>query len=203
MRVSNDTLRSAFLAALDAAQRRVIDTQEKVSSGKRVNKPSDDPVAAARIAHLDASLSRLDQYKSNSDFARNQLGLEESALNDVVSGLQRVRELALQGNNSTTSFSDRKDIASEVRQTRDALLALANITDVDGRHLFGGYVEAATPFTKTASGAVVYNGDQGQRTLQISDSRFVAINDSGAEVFQRIPQGNGTFVLSGSPANTG
>ena len=203
MRVSNDTLRSAFLAALEAAQRRVIDTQEKVSSGKRVNKPSDDPVAAARIAHLDASLSRLDQYKSNSGFARNQLGLEESALNSAMDNLQRVRELALQGNNSTTSDSDRKDIAAEIRQARDALLALANTTDVDGRHLFGGYVEGAVPFTTTASGSVVYNGDQGQRSLQISDTRFVAINDSGSDVFQKIPQGNSTFTLAANPANTG
>jgi flagellar hook-associated protein 3 FlgL len=203
MRVSNDTLRSAFLAALDAAQRRVIDTQEKVSSGRRVNKPSDDPVASARMAHLDASLSRLDQYQSNSGFARNQLGLEESALSDVIDNLQRVRELALQGNNGTTSDSDRKDIAAEIRQVRDALLTLANTTDVDGRHLFGGYVEETAPFTKTAGGGVVYNGDQGQRTLQISDSRFVAINDSGADVFQKIPQGNGTFTLAVNPANTG
>lgn len=203
MRVSNDTLRSAFLAALEAAQRRVIDTQEKVSSGKRVNKPSDDPVSAARIAHLDASLSRLDQYKSNSDFARNQLGLEESSLTSVVDSLERVRELALQGNNSTASDSDRVTIAAEIRQARDALLALANTTDVDGRHLFGGYNEAATPFTATSTGNIVYNGDQGQRMLQISDSRFVAINDSGSDVFQKIPQGNGTFTLSVTPTNTG
>jgi flagellar hook-associated protein 3 FlgL len=203
MRVSNDTLRSAFLAALEAAQRRVIDTQEKVSSGKRVNKPSDDPVAAARIAHLDASLSRLDQYKSNSVFARNQLGLEESALTSVIDNLQRVRELTLQANNSTTSDSDRKDIAAEISQARDALLALANTTDVDGRHLFSGYVEGAVPFTTTASGGVVYNGDQGQRSVQISDSRFVAINDSGSDVFQKVPQGNGTFTLAVNPTNTG
>jgi flagellar hook-associated protein 3 FlgL len=203
MRVSNDTLRSAFLSALESAQRRVIDTQEKVSSGKRVNKPSDDPVAAARIAHLDASLSRLDQYKSNSDFARNQLGLEESALNSVMDNLQRIRELTLQANNATTSDSDRKDIAAEIRQARDALLALANTTDVDGRHLFGGYVEGAAAFTTTSTGNVVYNGDQGQRSLQISDSRFVAINDSGSDVFQKIPQGNGTFTLAANPANSG
>jgi len=203
MRVSNDTLRSSFLAALESAQRRLIATQEKVSSGKRVNKPSDDPVAAARIAHLDASLSRLDQYKFNSDFARNQLGLEESSLNSVLDNLQRVRELALQANNATTSDSDRRDIAAEVSQAKDALLALANTTDVDGRHLFGGYVEQATPFTRSTGGAVVYNGDQGQRTLQISDSRFVAINDSGSDVFQKIPQGNGTFTLAANPANTG
>jgi flagellar hook-associated protein 3 FlgL len=74
---------------------------------------------------------------------------------------------------------------------------------VDGRHLFGGYVEATTPFTVGAGGAVTYNGDQGQRTLQISDTRFVAINDSGAEIFQRIRNGNGTFALATSAANTG
>jgi flagellar hook-associated protein 3 FlgL len=203
MRISNDTLRSAFLAALDAAQRRVLDTQEKVSTGKRVNSPSDDPVAAAQVAHLDASLSRLDQYQSNTTFARNQLGLEEETLKNVIDNLQRIRELTLQANNSTASDGDRRTIAAEIRQYRDELLTLANTTDVDGRHLFGGYNEAATPFTATASGNVVYNGDQGQRTLQISDSRFVAINDSGADVFQRIPEGNGTFVLGVNTGNTG
>jgi flagellar hook-associated protein 3 FlgL len=203
MRISNDTLRSAFLAALDAAQRRVLDTQQKVSTGKRVNSPSDDPVAAARVAHLDASLSRLDQYQSNTVFARNQLGLEEEAVKTAIDNLQRIRELALQANNSTASDGDRRIIAAEIRQYRDSLLTLANTTDVDGRHLFGGYSEVATPFTVDASGTVVYNGDQGQRTLQISDSRFVAINDSGAEVFQRIPEGNGTFVLGVNPSNTG
>jgi flagellar hook-associated protein 3 FlgL len=203
MRVSNDTLRSAFLAALDDARQRMLDTQGKISTGLRVNTPSDDPVAAARVAHLDASLSRLDQYQANAVFARNQLGLEEEALNEVIGSLQRIRELTLQANNGTASNGDRHIIAAEIRQHRDALLTIANTTDVDGRHLFGGYREASAPFTVNAGGAVAYNGDAGQRTLQISDSRFVAINDSGADVFQRIREGNGTFVLGVDPANTG
>ncbi len=203
MRVSNDTLRSAFLAALDDARRRVVETQHQVSTGLRINSPSDDPVAAARVAHLDASLARLDQYQANAIFARNQLGLEEESLSEAIGHLQRIRELTLQANNGSASSGDRQIIASEIRQHRDALLALANTTDVDGRHLFAGYREAATPFTVAAGGSVVYNGDQGQRTLQISDSRFVAINDSGADVFQRIPEGNGTFVVGVSAANTG
>ena len=203
MRVSNDTLRSAFLAALDDARRRVVETQQQVSTGLRINSPSDDPVAAARVAHLDSSLARLDQYQANAIFARNQLGLEEEALGEAIGHLQRIRELTLQANNGSASSGDRQVIASEIRQHRDGLLALANTTDVDGRHLFAGYRESATPFTVAAGGSVVYNGDQGQRTLQISDSRFVAINDSGADVFQRIPEGNGTFVAGVSAANTG
>ena len=203
MRVSNDTLRSAFLSALDDARRRVLDTQQKVSTGLRVNSPSDDPVAAARIVHLDASLARIEQYGANAIFARNQLGLEEEALNDVIGNLQRIRELVLQANNSSASNADRQIIAAELRQHRDALLTLANTTDVDGRHLFGGFREASAPFTVNASGNVVYGGDQGQRTLQISDSRFVAVNDPGSDVFERIPEGNGTFVLDVNAANTG
>lgn len=203
MRVTNDTMRSAFLAALDDARRRVVDTQQQVSTGLRVNTPSDDPVAAARIAQLDASLTRLDQYHANSLFARNQLGLEEEALTEAIGNLQRIRDLTLQANNASTSAADRQIIAGEIRQQRSALLALANTTDVDGRHLFGGYRETATPFVADASGAIVYNGDQGQRTLQISDSRFVPINDSGADVFQRIAEGNGTFVLGTGAGNTG
>src|SRR5262245_18335437 len=147
MRISNDTLRSAFLSALDEARRRVLDTQEKVSTGLRINQPSDDPVAAARVAHLGASLTRLDQYHTNAIFARNQLGLEEEALTEVIGSLQRIRELALQANNSTASAADRSIIAAEIRQHRDAILTVANTTDVDGRHLFAGYREQTTPFT--------------------------------------------------------
>ena len=203
MRVSNDTLRSAFLAALDDARRRVLETQKQVSTGLRINSPSDDPVAAARVAHLDSSLARLDQYHANAGFARHQLGLEEEALSEAIGTLQRIRELTLQANNSTASDGDRRLIAGEIAEHRAALLAIANTTDVDGRHLFAGYSEATTPFTIAAGGSVVYNGDQGQRALQISDSRFVAVNDSGAEVFQRIPEGNGTFVLGVGAANAG
>jgi len=203
MRVSSETLRAAFLSALDTAQRRLVETQAQVASGKRVNNPSDDPLAAARIAHLDASLARLDQYQANGVIARNQLGLEENSLGAAIDDLQSVKELVVQANNATISSSDRQVIANELRQRRDALLTLANNTDSDGRYLFGGYSENGAPFSVAAGGNVVYNGDQGQRTLQISDTRFVAINDSGAQVFQNIPNGNGTFAIAANAANTG
>jgi flagellar hook-associated protein 3 FlgL len=203
MRVTNDTLRQAFLDSLAAAQRRIVDTQQQVSSGQRVNTPSDDPVAAARIAQLDASLTRIAQYRDNATIARNQLGLEEQSLASAVDNLQRVRELAVQANNATMSDSNRAAIAAELRQRRDALRSLANTTDADGKYIFAGYSESSQPFTVGAGGAVVYNGDQGQRTLQVADTRRVAVNDSGAQVFQRIPTGNGTFTLAAGAGNTG
>jgi flagellar hook-associated protein 3 FlgL len=203
MRISNETMRMAFLSAMEDVRQKVATTQRQLATGHRVNSPSDDPVAAARIANLDNALARMDQYQSNSGFARNQLGIEEEALNEGIGNLQRVRDLVLQANNATTTAADRRVIAAEIAELRDALLAIGNTTDTDGRYLFGGYSDSTTPFTVGATGAVTYNGDQGHRTLQISDSRFVAVNDSGADVFQKIVQGNGTFVLDVNAANTG
>src|SRR5688572_403045 len=126
MRVSNDTLRSVFLNAIEDVQRRIVDTQTQVSTGRRINAPSDDPIASARIAELDASLSRLDQYQANSTIARNQLGLEEEALAATVDTLQRIRELAVQGNNATLSDADRDIVARELRDHVETLRSLAN-----------------------------------------------------------------------------
>lgn len=203
MRVTSDTLRSAFLSALEQAQRRIVDTQNQVTTGKRINTPSDDPVAAARIAALDASLTRLDQYRANAQLARNQLGLEEEALASAIDNLQRVREIAVQANNAPLADGDRAALATELRSQRDSLLAIANATDASGNYLFAGYSEKTQPFTVAANGAVAYNGDQGQRSVQVADGRFVAIGDPGAEIFQRIKAGNGTFTLTIDPANTG
>ncbi len=202
MRVTNDTLRMVFLNALETAQRRMAKTQDQVSTGQRVNAPSDDPLAAARIGELDASLSRLDQYQANGVIAKNQLGLEEETLASVIDNLQRVRELAVQANNSTLDDNNRAAIAAELRQRFDSVLALANTTDASGRYLFAGTSETTTPFSNTAGG-VVYNGDYRQRSLQVSDERVIAVNDSGAEVFQRVPDGNGTFALQVGAGNTG
>ncbi len=138
MRISNETMRAAFLSAMEDVRQRVALTQQQLATGQRVNSPSDDPVAAARIANLDNALARIDQYQSNSGFARNQLGIEEEALNDGISSLQRVRDLILQANNASASAADRGIIAAEIGELREGLLAIGNTTDADGRHLFGG-----------------------------------------------------------------
>lgn len=202
MRVSTNTLRQVFLNALEIAQRQLLDTQNQVSTGLRVIEPSDDPIDSVRIRELEASLSRLDQYQANGVIARNRLSLEEEAMVGIVDNLQRVRELAVQGNNATQSTESRRAIAAELRERTDALMSLANRADSSGRYLFAGFAENTQPFTRSA-GSVTYNGDQGQRSLQVSDGRFVAVNDPGSEIFQRIPNGNGTFALTAAQTNTG
>jgi len=203
MRVTSDALRATFLAVLERANRHLLKTQTQIGTGRRVNLPSDDSFAAARITEIDAGLARLAQLKDNGIIARNRLSLEETVLADVVDTLQRIRELAVQANSATLGNGERAGIAAEIRERFDGLLALANSVDGHGRYLFAGYSERTQPFVIAADGSVEYRGDAGQRFIEINDERRVATNDSGDAVFQRIPSGNGTFSVAANPDNTG
>jgi flagellar hook-associated protein 3 FlgL len=202
VRVTSNSLREVFLATMQASQQRLVETQTQIATGRRINAPSDDPLGAARIAELDSAISRVSQYQDNGDLARSRLTLEEETLISIVENLQRTAELAVQANNATLSDFDRAAIGQEIRQRFDSVLALANTVDEAGRYVFAGFSEQTRPFTETPAG-VTYNGDQGQRSLQVGAERFVAITDAGSEIFQRIPNGNGDIVLAADPANAG
>ena len=202
MRVSTQ---GSYLKGLTAMQRleAALDrTQQQISSGRRVLKPSDDPIAASRSLELRESIGRLSQFDRNAGIATNRLAQEESALTSVNDVLQRVRELALQANNATQSNESRGQIAVELRQLLDNLVQLANQKDGNGRYMFAGNLDEVIPVTRSGAG-YEYNGDQGQRLIQIGESRQVADGDSGADVFFRIRNGNGVFALSPAVANAG
>ncbi|HHJ12813.1 MAG TPA: flagellar hook-associated protein 3 [Gammaproteobacteria bacterium] len=173
------------------AQEDLFRTQQQLSSGKRVNRPSDDPAAAARLVGLSDQLDVNRQYQRNIDAARARLELEDSTLAVVVDNLQRARELAVQALNDTNGAEDRAYIAQEVRQILDEVLGLANRTDASGDYLFGGFETQVPPFSDNGGGSFSYRGDQGQRMLQIGPSRQIADGDSGFEVFMKIPGGPG------------
>ncbi len=166
-------------------------TQMQLSSGKRILAPADDPTGATRVMELDAFMNRVAQYQRNIDAAETRLRREEEVLTGMVNGLQRVRELAVQGLNDTNTGADRRAIALEVRQHLEALLALANETDANGEYLFSGYRTGTAPFVDDGAGGYEYRGDQGQRLLQISDARHLAVNDPGDRLFMGIDDGAG------------
>ena len=202
MRVTNDTLRQAFLTSLQNTQQQLKDTQNQLASGRRVLRPSDDPLAAARIQALEASVATLGQYQRNAGLLGNRLGLEEQVLASSGNLLQRARELAVQGNNATQSDETRAAIAIELREALSNLVDLANSKDAAGRYLFGGFRQDTQPFARSGD-QVTYQGDQGQRQLQLGESRFIADVESGLEIFGLIKNGNGSFSLSADSANTG
>ena len=202
MRVST---RAAFINGVSLMQRlqsALDQTQRQIASGRRILTPSQDPIAASRSLEIRESLSRLDQFDRNGNIAANRLSLEESTLNSVNNVLQRVRELALQANNATQSDETRGLIAVEMRERLDQLMQLANTRDGNGRYLFSGHLEDVE--TVTRSGSVFsYNGDQGQRLVQIGEGREVSDSDPGSKVFFSVREGNGVFAAVPAVANTG
>tara|TARA_R110002096_G_scaffold130643_5_gene279957 strand:- start:50139 stop:51290 length:1152 start_codon:yes stop_codon:yes gene_type:complete len=177
-------------------------TQRQISSGRRILTPSDDPIASSRALEMREAISRLTQFDRNAGIATNRLSQEESALNSVNNVLQRVRELALQANNATQSNETRQLIGVELRQQLDQLVQLANQKDGNGSYLFSGNQTDTQPVSRSAAG-FSYNGDQGQRQVQIGEGQQVADGDSGAAVFFAIADGNGSFSVTAGSSNTG
>jgi flagellar hook-associated protein 3 FlgL len=202
MRISTPGMHYNALLAMQQQQSLLSKIQNQIATGKRVQTPADDPVAAVHILELDRALQESEQFKANADMAINRLSLEEQALQDVSNILVRVRELAVQGNNAPLDEADRRLIAIELRERLQELVDIANRRDAQGEFLFAGYATRTQPFSKTATG-IAYAGDQGNRMLQIGPNQRVADSHSGFDVFLKIPEGNGAFALGASAANTG
>ncbi len=201
LRVSTKMMSDQSVAAMLKQQARLNETQLQLSSGKRVLTPADDPASAVRILDLNAAIGRINQYQDNANRASQRLALEEDALSGGINLLQRAKELAIQGNNDMLTASDRGAIAAEVRQLLDEMVGLANSTDSNGEYLFAGYQSNTQPFSRPSLASFSYNGDMGQRQLQISTDRQIAEGNNGFETFMNVP--TGPFVSLTSVAATG
>ena len=202
MRVSTYSTFLNGIRAIQNLQSSLDATQRQISSGRRIQTPSDDPIAASRALKLREILSRLGQFDRNAGNARNRLSQEEITLKSIGDIVQRVRELVLQANTATQNNETRRLIAIEMRENLNNLLQLANQKDGNGAYLFAGNLEATQPVAQVGS-KFSYNGDQGQRFIQIGEGRYVADSDHGANVFFRIRNGNGVFSAAPSAVNTG
>ncbi len=201
-RISSAGLHYRALNALLDAQARLSKTQQQIATGRRVLTPADDPVAATRMQDLTRQLSATDQYLRNNDAVRSRLSLEEQTLADVGTALGRIRELVLEASNDTVDHESRQMLRVEIEARTSELLDLANRKDAQGEYLFAGLATLTQPFARDG-GVVRYFGDEGQRLQQVGETQRVSDGDSGAEVFARIGEGNGTFVTSAAATNTG
>lgn len=202
MRVSSSFFYQLASTEMLQQQAKLARTQEQISSGKKLLRPSDDPVNASRSVSIKQSLEQLSQYGKNTVSAEQQLGLEDANLESLTQLLHRVKELALAANSGTTSAGTRGAYRSEMEQRFEELLDIANARDGNGNYLFSGYQGRVKPFLLSGS-TVNYSGDQGVLLQQVATTRTVATNNTGYEVFQKIRNGNGTFTVSANAANAG
>lgn len=202
MRISSNTLFDSNVRLLGQQQSQLLQTQQQISSGRRILTASDDPVAAARALEISQSDTMNTQYAANRTAARHKLSMAESNLQSATYLLQDVRTAVVGAGNGALNNSDRQTIAADLSGRLQELIGLANSTDGAGNYLFAGFQSRTQPFADV-SGVISYNGDDGQHNVQASAARQIAVGDSGADVFMRVKNGNGTFVTQAAPANTG
>jgi flagellar hook-associated protein 3 FlgL len=184
MRISTQTLFETGAARLGELQSGLVKTQQQISTGRRMLSPSDDPVAAARALEVSQSQSLNTQHGLNRQHATSALASVEGSLSSVTALLQDVKTTVIAAGNGTLSDTERGFMASELRGRFEQLLGLANSRDPVGNYQFAGHLTTTPPFAETTPGTVQYQGDQGQRLLQVDATRQMAVNSTGQAVFQ-------------------
>ncbi len=189
MRISTTQFYLQGTQAFGNQQVKLAKLQEQISTGVRIVNPSDDPAGAARVLELEQAIKLHEQYQTNILHADQRLSLQDSTLQGAENLVQRVRELAINANNASLDQVSRDAIADELDQRREELLSLANTVDSNGDFLFAGFQNQQRPFTFERTGSVdhaVFNGDQGQRWVQISPSRRINTDTSGRGIFMQV-----------------
>lgn len=161
MRITTANAFDSSLSNLQRRQQALSQSQEQLTSGKRVNKPSDDPAAAAAAERALAAESRSKAQLRALDSSRQSMQLAESALGDAGELMQQARELVASAGNGTHTDADRKVIGEALRGLRNDLLAVANRSDGTGRYIFGGQGADGHPLLDSPGG-VAFNAASGQ-----------------------------------------
>jgi flagellar hook-associated protein 3 FlgL len=203
MRIATSQLFNTGVQTMDNQQAQLAQLTQELSSGNALSTPGDNPLGAAQAVMLTMTSSTLTQYTTNQNSALSSLQLEDNTLGSVTTTMQSISSLITEAGNQSLSDTDRSAIAQQMEGLRNQLMTLANTTDGAGNYIFSGFQGTTQPFTNKAGGGVVYSGDSGQRLVQVSGTRQIAVNDSGSSVFMSAPSLGTAPVPAGASSNTG
>ncbi|NVK43067.1 MAG: flagellar hook-associated protein FlgL [Oceanospirillaceae bacterium] len=185
MRISTSQVFLNNIDSLSQANSDLFKTQQQIATGKNILQPSDDPLASAQILKLNKELARTDQFQGNIDVSNRRLSLEEITLDQLFNDAVRLKELTIQAGNGALSQLDREAIATEVDEIVNQMFGLMNTKDVQGEYLFSGFKGETQAYAyDDASQQYVYQGDSGQRYIQIGPDNQIASTDSGRQIFE-------------------
>ena len=181
-RMSSAQMHQGSLNVIFDAQARLQKTQEALATGKKINSASDDPVASAQITAVRAELNRLEVMQKNVNTAYDELAMTEASLSSAEDLISRAREISVQGANSVLGPEDRAILATEIDAIRDQLFKLANTQSPMGEYIFAGHATDRPAFVDNA-GNYEFQGDEGQRNLNIAAGVTVSVRTPGNQVF--------------------
>lgn len=199
MRLATANSYDSTLNSLNQRQKALADLQEKISAGKQVVRPSDNPIAAALAERAQTRIDRLHSDQRALANQRNSIAQAESSLGDTVTLLQNARQLMLNAGNASYSATDRASLVQQLADIKDQLLALANTQDSNGLPVFSGLGSSGAPFVQTSTG-VQFTGLNGE-TASTAQSLPGSMN--GQAIWMAVPSGNGVFNVSAAAGNTG
>lgn len=180
MRITNGILASGTLSGLQSQMKALDRVRREATTGVRVARPSDDPVAAAGVMQSSSGLRALEQYRRNLQTGGARLSIEDSVLEQVSNVLMRAKDLAISQADSTASAATRATTKAEIDRLVDFVADLGN-TQYAGSYIFGGQYADTQPFT----GTVVDSSrpPSGDLRIEVGAGQWVNTNHSAQEIF--------------------
>jgi flagellar hook-associated protein 3 FlgL len=191
-RITQNMLNTQLVRNLNSNLTRMNTMQEQLSTNRKINRPSDDPVGLSFAMRYRSELSANEQYQENVDSATSWLEFTDTMLDQAGKVFSRVRELTVQGANGTNSDDAMKAIKSEIDQLYGQLITIGN-TDFNGKHIFNGQKTDVKPYeAATASGVVT---DAASINFDIGFGTTLAVNVSGNTVFGDTTESDNAFAV--------
>lgn len=184
MRITNGMSATSMLRSLQGSNERLDKLQEQLSTGRRLNRPSDDPVGISRSLKYSRDLSENEQYTRNIQDAASFLDATDTALDGINKIMLRLKEISVYGSNDSLPPQSRTALAQETDQLLGQLVELGN-SSFGGRYLFAGEDVLTSPYTTVGLPVnnVTYNGNNGKLNVELAPRITDYINYTGEEIF--------------------
>jgi len=189
-RVTQGTITRQLLSNINGNLRTMQSLQEKMSTGRNINRPSDDPVGITYSLRYRSDLVVNERYQKNVTSALSSLDYNDTMLSQVTDILKRMKELAVQGSNGTNPDVALDNIASEISQLKEQLVEISN-SQFNGKYVFNGQFTDQKPYPEGTDPSSVVT-DPGDLDYLISAGTQITVNLKGNEVFGYPPPGSTT-----------
>lgn len=182
MRVTQSMLSTDFLRSLSGSYSRLSKYQQQLDTGKKINRPSDDPVVATMGMHYRTNVQHIEQYKRNLSTAYQWMDSADAALDDGTQVLQRMNELLIEAKNGTYEENERGDIGKEIEQLKNQMETIGN-TKTMGKYIFNGTNTSEQPVDLSEGIQVSHNTDAVK--IEVSDGVEIGVNVNPTHVFNQ------------------
>ena len=187
MRITTNMVYDRNITSLNGANERLSTAYEQLMTGNKFKTAGEDPSGMSQKLALTKEIDLFKQYGVNGSLLENSLGHEETVLTALNTAMTSAQTLIQKANDSAVGYEDRQAIASELEGLQKQMFDLMNSKNSQGEYIFGGNQSKTQPFIQDASGNYVFQGDTGQRNIQVSPTVQIAANDSGFNLFEIVP----------------